>query len=289
MKRNNKISLSQLTEMVKAAMNEDYVGGINYDNVLAAELKQRVGNLDKLVPYVLDLGDGKMDVQSDSSGKIHVTDVDSGKKVKIFKDIDDFLRGIKYGPIRITEEGSMEGHMEGHKDHEATMAKGELRSLVKNAKSIYEKISDGDELPGWVSSYVTLASDYMNSVNQYMEEKVNGEQSLDESEGFGKEMSIGDIATKYDIQRTGASGKFSFKDFQPVLDEGEPNDKYALALNFANMFLGRNFGLSWDDLPDINSLWDCVDDSDSIDELISSVKQACKDRIAEEGGDEDRF
>ena len=261
-------------------MNEDFEGGVNYDADVAVELKSKVGQLSKLTPYVLEMGDR---VVSDNTGKISV--YEGPKLVRKFNDVDDFLKGIKYGPIRINEDDSMEGH----KDHEAMMAKAELRSLVKNAKSIYEKISDGDELPGWVSAYVTLASDYMNSVNQYMEEMVNGEQSLDESEGFGKEMSIGDLATKYDIQRSGASGKFSFKDFQPVLDEGEPNDKYALALNFANMFLGRNFGLSWDDLPDINSLWDCVDDSDSIDELIENVKQACKDRIAEEGGDDDRF
>ena len=176
MKNTKKLNLNDLSKMVKKALNEEFVGGINYDNVLAAELKQKVGNLDKLVPYVLPLGDGKMDVQSDSSGKIHVTDVDSGKKVKIFKDIDDFLRGINYGPIRITEDDSTMPH----KDHEAKMAKAELRDMVKNAKEIYSMIKEGDEIPGWISAYITLASDYMHSVNEYMVEHNSGGEKLNE-------------------------------------------------------------------------------------------------------------
>jgi hypothetical protein len=176
MKNTKKLNLNDLSRMVKKALNEEYVGGINYDNVLAAELKQKVGNLDKLVPYVLPLGDGKMDVQSDSSGKIHVTDVDSGKKVKIFKDIDDFLRGINYGPIRITEDDSTMPH----KDHEAMMAKGEIRDMVKNAKEVYKMIQPGDELPGWISAYITLASDYMHSIAEYMIEKNSSGEELEQ-------------------------------------------------------------------------------------------------------------
>jgi hypothetical protein len=55
-------------------------------------------------------------------------------------------------------------------DHEATMAKGELKSLISNSSKIYNIIEEGTELPGWVSAYITLASDYMNSVAQYVSE-----------------------------------------------------------------------------------------------------------------------
>lgn len=176
MKKTKKISLNQLSEMIKKVINEEMIGGVNYDNVLAAELKQKVGNLDKLTPYVLDLGDGKVDVQSDSSGKVHVTDTDSGKKLKTFNSVDEFLMGIKYGPIRINEEETYTPH----KDHEAKMAKAELRDMVKNAKEIYNMIKEGDNLPGWISAYITLASDYMHSVNEYMTEHNSGGQELNE-------------------------------------------------------------------------------------------------------------
>jgi hypothetical protein len=56
-------------------------------------------------------------------------------------------------------------------DHEAKMAKGELRDMITNGAELYKMIQDGDNLPGWVSAYITLASDYMHSVYGYMIEK----------------------------------------------------------------------------------------------------------------------
>ena len=72
--------------IVKLTLREEMVGGVNYDSVLAAELKQIVGSLDKLTPYVLELGNK---VEEDSSGKIHV--YEDGKKVKIFANIAIFF------------------------------------------------------------------------------------------------------------------------------------------------------------------------------------------------------
>ena len=55
-------------------------------------------------------------------------------------------------------------------DHESTMAKGELKDLISNASKLYNIIQPGTELPGWVSAYITLASDYMHSVAEYAQE-----------------------------------------------------------------------------------------------------------------------
>ena len=54
-------------------------------------------------------------------------------------------------------------------DHESEMARGELLQIAKNAKTIYGIIQQGDELPGWVSSYMTLANDYLKSVVEKLE------------------------------------------------------------------------------------------------------------------------
>jgi len=70
---------------------KSYVGGVNYDKQLSSELKYVVGSLDKIAPYVLEIGNN---VQSDSSGKIHV--YEDGKKVKVFNSVEDFLKGIRY-------------------------------------------------------------------------------------------------------------------------------------------------------------------------------------------------
>jgi hypothetical protein len=64
-----------------------------------------------------------------------------------------------------------------HEDHEASMAKGELRDMLMNGAKIYQLIQPGDELPGWVSAYITLASDYIHSIKEYM-----FEQEAEESE-----------------------------------------------------------------------------------------------------------
>jgi hypothetical protein len=58
----------------------------------------------------------------------------------------------------------------GHPDHEAKMSKSELRDMIENGAEIYKTIKDGENLPGWISAYITLASDYMHSVAEYMKE-----------------------------------------------------------------------------------------------------------------------
>jgi hypothetical protein len=72
-------------------------------------------------------------------------------------------------------------------DHEGRMAKGELRDMINNGLKLYKLIDKDDELPGWVSSYITLASDYMHSVTEYMVEDQAGEneapgEELDDTE-----------------------------------------------------------------------------------------------------------
>jgi hypothetical protein len=51
------------------------------------------------------------------------------------------------------------------------MVKGELRDLLMNGAILYQMIEPGENLPGWVSSYITLASDYIHSVAEYITEK----------------------------------------------------------------------------------------------------------------------
>jgi hypothetical protein len=54
-------------------------------------------------------------------------------------------------------------------DHEAPMAKSEIRDAISNASKIDNLVGDNDQLPGWVSAYITLAADYLHSVAEYMQ------------------------------------------------------------------------------------------------------------------------
>lgn len=66
-------------------------------------------------------------------------------------------------------------------DHEGRMARGEIRNMIKNSLVLYKLIQKDDELPGWVSSYISLANDYINSVSQYMvEDQVSGAEDGEE-------------------------------------------------------------------------------------------------------------
>ena len=88
--------------------------------------------------------------------------------------------------ITITEDAkqelevSQEPRKEPH-DHEGRMAKGEIRNTIKNSLVLYKLIGKDDELPGWVSSYISLANDYINSVTQFMtEDKISREEDSEE-------------------------------------------------------------------------------------------------------------
>lgn len=58
-----------------------------------------------------------------------------------------------------------------HFDHEISMAKGEMRSAARSAKRIYHMLDERNELMAWQQSYITLASDYLDSVADSMEEE----------------------------------------------------------------------------------------------------------------------
>ena len=63
-------------------------------------------------------------------------------------------------------------------DHEASMARAELMQIAKNAITLAKIVHEGDDLPGWVSSYITLANDHLNSVHEYMEYQSDKEPDL---------------------------------------------------------------------------------------------------------------
>lgn len=67
-------------------------------------------------------------------------------------------------------------------DHEGRMARGEIRNTIKNGLVLYKLIGKDDELPGWVSSYISLANDYINSVTQYMVEDQSSDDGEEEEE-----------------------------------------------------------------------------------------------------------
>jgi hypothetical protein len=70
-------------------------------------------------------------------------------------------------------------------DHEVEMAKSDLFQSAKNAKHVYELIKDIPEtvgIEGWVQEKIIKASDYLNTVREYLEHKQNDYRAMAEGE-----------------------------------------------------------------------------------------------------------
>ena len=48
------------------------------------------------------------------------------------------------------------------------MAKGQLRTMMSAAKELEKMLGDDDNLPEWVQSKITKATDYIDSVRDYL-------------------------------------------------------------------------------------------------------------------------
>jgi len=80
----------------------------------------------------------------------------------------ELVKAVQQRKLDLEKEARSKGFTEST-DHEASMAKAELLQIAKNAKILFMRIQDGDELPGWVSSYITLANDHLNSAAENIE------------------------------------------------------------------------------------------------------------------------
>jgi hypothetical protein len=76
------------------------VSGVMYDTMAKLELEQIVGNLHKIAPYVLEIGDT---VKMRADGAIDV--YEGGQIMKMFKTAEAFLSGIKYSKVSVEESG----------------------------------------------------------------------------------------------------------------------------------------------------------------------------------------
>jgi|688.fasta_scaffold28556_15 ribulose kinase len=52
-------------------------------------------------------------------------------------------------------------------DYESEMAKSQIKSVVQNSYEIYSNLQNVTDLPSWVQSKITLAADYITTVNDY--------------------------------------------------------------------------------------------------------------------------
>ena len=64
-------------------------------------------------------------------------------------------------------------------DQEGEMAKGQLRTIIANAQRAHDMLTDDTNMAEWVQSKITLASDYISTVADYMQSQLK-EETLSE-------------------------------------------------------------------------------------------------------------
>lgn len=68
----------------------------------------------------------------------------------------------------------------GEYDYEGDMAKNQLKTMIDAAKDVMGMLQDNTNLPEWVQSKITKATDYIDSVRDYLESENGEEEELDE-------------------------------------------------------------------------------------------------------------
>ena len=61
----------------------------------------------------------------------------------------------------------------GEYDQEGGMAKGQLKTMIDAAQELHDMLGENDNLPEWVQSKITKATDYIDSVRDYMKSEVS--------------------------------------------------------------------------------------------------------------------
>ena len=73
-------------------------------------------------------------------------------------------------------EGEDMGRDLDHSEHEGSMARSQLRRASKYSQKLEHMIRESDDLPEWVESKITKASDYLGSVYHYLDYEINGKK-----------------------------------------------------------------------------------------------------------------
>ena len=76
------------------------------------------------------------------------------------RDIDSTGRNLSYGHTKSD-------------DSEGMSTKNALYSLIQNSMALYDLIEDNDDLPEWVQGKVSVASDNITSVFEYLDHKLH--------------------------------------------------------------------------------------------------------------------
>ena len=140
---------------------------LHVDNAYDFDLDEERGIDRVLMDVFKDLGE-KITIdphEADASKAVITTDMN-------INDVIDTLdkNGIDAHLISGTQpEESISESVLDDSDDSGFMAKSNIYNMIKDAVKLHEMIQDRDELEGWVEEKITLATDYIRTVREYLE------------------------------------------------------------------------------------------------------------------------
>ena len=68
----------------------------------------------------------------------------------------------------------------GEYDYEGSMAKTQLRTMIDAAQALHDMLEDDENMPEWVQSKITKATDYIDTARDYMKSQEKETGQVDE-------------------------------------------------------------------------------------------------------------
>jgi hypothetical protein len=78
---------------------------------------------------------------------------------------------VKYMKKNTPGQSVKENDDDGEYDYEGEMAKNQLRTMIDAAQELHDSLEDNENMPEWVQGKITKATDYIDSVRDYMKSK----------------------------------------------------------------------------------------------------------------------
>jgi hypothetical protein len=141
--------------------------------------------------YEGDMAKGQLRVVIDAAQELHdkLGDQDNlpewvQSKITLAKEYIDTARDYMKSEHKEEElESEKEMVVESeHVDYEGKMAKSQLKSIIKHAQELHDKLEDDSQLPAWVQDKLSLADHNIEASNSYHEEKEPVQESYTREE-----------------------------------------------------------------------------------------------------------
>ncbi len=100
--------------------------------------------------------------------------ITKGRLIQIIKE------EIEVSTLR--EGTDVEEHFLDHPDDEGGMMLGQINRIGGYAAKLADEIDESKQYPSWVQSKLTLAADYMRSVNDWFDRKANDPRPVHQQE-----------------------------------------------------------------------------------------------------------